>query len=256
MNIVVCVKAVPSHAENPAITHDGFNLEVQSPSFVMNESDEYALEQALAVKKSSGAAITVITSGSVRGQDMLYRCLAKGADAAVRVDGDEFDPNITSLKLSKALQRLRYDLILTGVESSDGMASQVGISLASHLKVPFAYAVTRIDAAFDGEVVVDRELGGGRYQTLKLVTPALLCIQSGTMSLTYPAAVKLMQARKKPVPCWTLSDLEISADQLAASRKIRILRVESKQTTAAIEWISGASEHIAEEICDRIRRVL
>ena len=256
MNIIVCVKAVPSHAENPCITNDGFNVEVQSPSYIMNESDEYALEQALAMKKISRATITVLTVASARSQDMLYRCLAKGADAAVRVDGEEFDPNVISLKLSRAFRKLGYDLILTGVESSDGMSSQVAVSLAACLDIPFAYAVTKIDAAHDGAVIVDRELGSGRYQTLKIATPALLCIQSGTATLSYPAAVKLMQARKKAIPCLTLSDLEITADQLASQRKIRLVKIETRKTGAAIKWLSGTAENIAEEICHRIRKVV
>jgi electron transfer flavoprotein beta subunit len=256
MDIVVCVKAVPSHAENPSIVNNGFNVEVESASFIMNESDEYALEQAVAIKKTSRATITVITVASPRSQDVLYRCLAKGADAALRVDGDEFDPNLISFKLARAFRKLRYDLILTGVESLDGMSSQVGISLASRLEIPFAYAVTRVEAAHDEAIVIDRELGGGRHQTLRIATPALLCIQSGTITLTYPPAVKLVQARKKPIPCWSLSDLEITEDQLTSQRKIKFVKIEAKKTSGAIAWVTGTAENIADEIFDRIKKAL
>ena len=95
-----CVKSVPSQDKNPTrFLKEGLEVSIETPSMVINESDEHALEQALALKKNIGATVTVITVGSVKSQDVLQRSLAKGADAAIRVDGDEFDPNITALKL-------------------------------------------------------------------------------------------------------------------------------------------------------------
>jgi electron transfer flavoprotein alpha/beta subunit len=187
---------------------------------------------------------------------VLYRCLAKGANVAVRVDGDETDPNIVSFKLFRAIKKLNYDLILTGVESSDGMSSQAGISLASHLDLPFAYAVTRIESVTDATVVVDRELGGGRQQTLEICKPAVLALQSGTGSLTYPPAVKLVQARRSPIPCWTTADLGITDAELAALRKVRFMAIQPRGSSAAIEWLTGTPEKIADEIVCRIRKAL
>ena len=256
MNIIVCVKAVPSQVNNPAIVNDGFGISVETPSLVINESDEYALEQALAIKKNIAATVTVITVGSIRSQDVLHRSLARGADAVIRVDGDEFDPNITALKLSRAIGRLSYDLVLTGVESLDGLSSQVPISVASYLQVPFAYAVTRIDLNGSGTVKIDRELGGGRQQTLEMSIPALLSVQSGTGTLTYPAAVKLVQARRRPVPCWSLADLGMSEADVFTRRKTRLIGIRPRATAREVEWMTGTPAQMAEEILARIEKAL
>lgn len=252
MNIIVCVKAVPSQAHSPAIVDDGFGVSVETPSLVINESDEYALEQALGIKKNIAATVTVITVGSIRSQDVLHRSLAKGADAAIRVDGDEFDPNITALKLYRAISRLNYDLVLTGVESVDGLSSQVPISVAAYLQVPFAYAVTRIELNGSETIRVDRELGGGREQKLEMATPALLAVQSGAGALTYPAAAKLVQARRRPIPCWSLADLRMSEKDLSAQRRARIVDIRPRAAEHNIDWLTGTTEEIADRILSRI----
>src|SRR4051812_6894416 len=161
MNIVVCLKAVPAQAENPSIIDSGLNVYVESKSYVVNESDEYALEQALVLKKKLSASVTLLTVGPVRANEVLFRSLAKGADAAIRVNGDEFDPNITALKLAAALRKVPHDLILTGVESLDGMASRVGLLVAARLGIASAYAVTNIEIAGDHSIRAVHELGGG-----------------------------------------------------------------------------------------------
>jgi len=105
-------------------------------------------------------------------------------------------------------------------------------------------------------VVIDRELGGGRQQTLKMPTPALLCMQPGTDTLTYPPAVKLVQVRRRPVPCWSLSDLGLTEDQLSCERKLRLVGIEPRKTSASIEWVTGNPEQIADRLLDTIKKAL
>jgi len=257
MNIVVCLKAVPAQAENPSIVDGGLNVHFESKSFVFNESDEYALEHALALKKKFSAAVTVITAGSIRSNEVLFRSLAKGADAAIRLDGDEFDPNITAMKLAAALRKIPHDLILTGVESLDGMASQVGLLVASRLGIASAYAVTEIGIAADNHSIrVVHELGGGTEQILEIKTPALLSVQAGNEVLTYPIAAKLVQVRRKPIPCWSLADLELTEEQVNSFRKLRIVAIEPAEAGRNIEWIEGTPAAIADQLFSKIREVL
>ena len=256
MNLVVCLKAVPAQAENPSIVDAGLNVRFESKSFVLNESDEHALEQALILKKKIAATVTLLTLGSVRSNEVLFRGLAKGADAAVRVDGDEFDPNITALKLATALKKIPHDLILTGVESLDAMASQVVLLVAARLGVPCAYAVTSIDVVSEHLIRIVHELGGGTEQTLEIKTPALLSIQAGNDVLTYPVPAKLVQVRRKPIPCWSLVDLELTDEQVDSERKLRVVAVESIEPGRNIEWIEGTPVAIADKLFSKIREVL
>jgi electron transfer flavoprotein beta subunit len=253
MKIVVCIKAVTQQINTPRINVGGSGFVVDGKSWVMNESDEHALEKALRLKRNQQATITALTVGPITSQEVLYRALAKGADEAIRVDGDEFDPNITALKLAGALRRLTYDLILTGVESFDGMASQVSLLTAAQLKIPFAYAVNNIAEVSSHAIVIDRELGGGRQQTLELAMPALLAVQPGSDPLCYPPAAKLIQIRRRPLPCWNLTELGLAEADLQSKRKMKWIGIEPRKSSGVIQWLSGDMANIADAILSKVR---
>jgi electron transfer flavoprotein beta subunit len=253
VNIVVCIKAVSQQIDNLRISDGGSGLAVEGKSWVMNESDEHALEQALRIKRNQGATITALTAGPITSQEVLYRALAKGADAAIRIDGGEFDPNITALKLACALRKLTYDLILTGVESFDGMSSQVSLSMAAQLTIPFAYAVTRVAEVRSYAIVVDRELGGGRQQTLEILMPTLLAVQPGNDPLSYAPAAKLVQVRRRPLPCWTLTDLGLAEIDVMSKRKMKWIGMKPRQSSGRIQWFSGDAANIADAILSKVR---
>ncbi len=253
MNIVVCIKAVSQQIDNLRISDAGRGLAVEGKSWVMNESDEHALEQALRIKRNQGATITALTVGPITAQEVLYRALAKGADAAIRIDGGEVDPNVTALKLACALRKLTYDLILTGVESFDGMSSQVSLSMAAQLSIPFAYAVTRIAEVRSHAIVVDRELGGGRQQTLEITMPTLLAVQPGNDPLSYAPAAKLVQVRRRPLPYWTLTDLGLAESDVTSKCRMKWIGIEPRKSSGSIQWFSGDAASIADAILSKVR---
>ena len=81
MKIVVCLKAVPEGVTKLQIAETGDRIDYESYSITINESDEYALEEALALKKQSGGEVIVITVGRLSAQSVLQIGLAKGADS-------------------------------------------------------------------------------------------------------------------------------------------------------------------------------
>jgi len=137
------------------------------------------------------------------------------------------------------------------------MSSQVGISLGAQLGLPYVYAVTKIDSgSSEDTLVVNRELGEGRYQTLEVRKPALLCVQSGIVPLTYTPVVKLIHARRKAVPSLSLSDLGITGEALAKRRKTMVVEIKPVEKNNSTQWLSGNPEQLARDIIDRIRKGL
>jgi electron transfer flavoprotein beta subunit len=253
VNIIVCIKAVPSRVGNPKIVDGGARLRVESPQWLFNESDEYALEEALSLKKHLRARITAITIGPTHAQEILYASMARGADDAVRIDADEFDPNLVAYILSMAIKTRTYDLILTGVESADGMFSQVGVGLAAELGLPYAYGVTKIECATDlRSVIVERELGGGRYQTLDISLPALLSIQSGIARLSYTPAAKLFQARRTGAVCLTLGAVGVNNQDLDKRRTMKIVDLARREKNNSLKILSGDPDEVAQFIFDKV----
>src|SRR5262245_10233258 len=92
MNIVVCCKAVPGLVTDLKIGGDGKAIQYQAQLLAINECDEYALEEALALKRTHGGQVTAISMGNIKTLDILYYALAKGADKALRIDSDSQDP--------------------------------------------------------------------------------------------------------------------------------------------------------------------
>jgi len=222
----------------------------------MNECDEYALDAALVWKKGLGAELTALTVGGIRSQDILYIALAKGADRAVRIDSDVNDSEVIARVIGGALRGKGYDLILTGVESEDNMASQVGVSLAERLGLPYAFAVTRVQ--FDGDqkkVKVVTELGGGLQEELEISLPAVLAIQSGIAALTYAALGKIMKARRMPVSSMGLRELSLERDALGRMRP-KIIEIFEPPKAGYAEMIEESPRQMADILMDKMKHVL
>lgn len=252
MNIVVCCKSVPGLVTNLTIGADGTSLQYQSQLLAINECDEYALEEALVLRKAFGGQVTVISIGSIKAQDILYYGLAKGADKAVRIDCESQDPQVVSRLLAAALKRLDFDLVLTGTQSRDTLGGQVGIAAARLLGLPFAYAVVGAEAKDDKTIKVRKEVGGGRIAEVELQLPALLCVQTGIQPLSFVPPARRIRARQQSVRSLSAADLGVEPEKLTP-KGYRILSVRPPERTRQVELLQGSAQEIAAALLDRIR---
>jgi electron transfer flavoprotein beta subunit len=250
--MIVCIKAVPEYVDKVAVLQGQNKVKYETTGLFMNESDEYALDQAVALKRQYGGEISLITMGTLASQNALYQGLAKGADKAIRIDADIVDPNSISEVLAVALRGMEYDLILTGVESRDNMASQVGISVAVKLGIPFAYAVTQVSDG-DGQkfVRIVKELGGGIGQVMEISIPALLCIQSGAVPRTYTSSHKIFKARSKPIESISLDDLGLCIEE-----GMKLVDIFLPKEKHKVEFIQGQPTEVAAKLIQKIRKGL
>ena len=255
MKIIVCCKAVPGIVTEAKIAPDGRSVEYRGELFAMNECDESALEEAIALKRAHGGEVTALTLGPITALDILYVALAKGADRAVRIDAQTQDPQRAGAALAAALKKLDYDLVLTGAQSRDTLAGQVGIATAEQLGLPFAYAVVDVQTAKSGTVTVRKELGSGRYARVELLLPALLCVQTGIQPLTYVPPARMMRARQQPVRSFSLADLGLDAEQLIP-RDYRLVDIFQPRRASQVELLQGSSEEIATSLLSKIKEAL
>lgn len=121
MNIIVCMKQIPSEAKVP-ITAQGTLMRSKS-GWIIGKEDYSALEAALQLKdKYDNVNIHVLTMGNPSASAMLYETLGKGADEATLITDESYsksDSLGTATILATALQRFDYDLIFFGVRSMD-----------------------------------------------------------------------------------------------------------------------------------------
>ncbi len=252
MKIIVCCKAVPGVVHEAKVASDGKSLQYQGEFFSMNECDEAALEEAVALKRAHGGEITVVTMGPLAAQEILYLGLSKGADRAVRIDAQTQDSQCAGVVLAAAFKKLEYDVVLSGAQSRDTLSGQAGIAVAVRLGIPFAYAVVEIQLTSGGALRVRKELGGGRYADMELSLPALLCVQTGIRPLTYVPPARTMRARQQPVRSFSLADLGLEADALIP-RGYRILDVFPPERTSRVEFFSGNPQEVAANLLARIK---
>ncbi len=255
MRIVVCCKAVPGLVTDLKVGADGKSLQYQGQLLAINECDEYALEEALALKRAHGGTITVVSMGSIKVQDILYYALAKGADQAVRVDCESQDPRVAGAVLAAALRRLEFDLVLTGTQSRDTLGGQVGIAAANLLGLPFAYAVVGTEARDNNTIKVRKELGGGRHAEVELQMPALLCVQTGIQPLTFVPPARRIRARQQPIRSLSTADLGLQPDQMTP-KGYRFVVVRPPERTHQVELLQGNIQEIAAALLNKIRENL
>ena len=226
MNIIVCIKRVPQTAEAEVkIDSSAKDIQKDRLTFDMNESDTYALEEAVLLKEKHGGSITAISAGDETANEVLRIALSKGADAAIRIKAEDFDEldgyKVSSL-LKSAIGTLEYDLVLTGCIATDDGASMVGITLAEMLGIPHATFVVETDVN-DTRINVNRELEGGLLEHLDISLPSLLTIQTGLNEPRYASLIAIRRAAKKEITQMGID--EISEAELKINATIEELFV-------------------------------
>jgi electron transfer flavoprotein beta subunit len=201
MKIIVLMKQVASKDAILRINKEGTWIEEGDLSFEVNESDGYALEEALRVREKLGGEVVICSMGPQRAKSVIKDALARGADRAIHIMGDnlgQLSPYAVASALVEAIRDEQADLIMTGLQSDDYGYAQTGVIMAELLGMPHATIVIEVDASGD-KLRVKRELESGWYQWYSMPTPALLTIQSGISQIRYATLKGIMAAKKKEI---------------------------------------------------------
>ena len=219
MKIVVCAKYVPDATADRTFTSDDKTVDRAGVDGLLSELDEYAVEAALTIAENAGdSEVTVLTVGPEQAVDAVKKALQMGADAGVHVVDDAIhgsDAPATSLVLAKAIGKLDHDLVIFGMESTDGTMGVVPAMVAERLGLP---AVTLgSEVTVDGETIRIRRDGEIASDTIEGTLPLVLSVTDAANEPRYPSFKGIMAAKKKPVQTWSLSDLELDAGQVGNS---------------------------------------
>jgi electron transfer flavoprotein beta subunit len=246
MKIIVAIKQVPERDAQVRIDASAKWIEESDVQYAMNESDAYALEEALQLKeKSGGGEVIVLSAGPERVGTTIREALAKGADRAIHVDCNDLnqrDALAVARLIAEAIKPESPDLVLTGLQSDDLGYGQTGVILAELLGVPHASLILTVEKTDDG-LKVKRELEAGWFQEIELSLPAVLTIQSGGNKLRYATLMGIKKAKTKEMRVVAASDLGAAPAPLALlegialpqkQRTTQILPGDAKQAAAAL----------------------
>ena len=257
MDIIVCVKHVPETAEAELkIDTSGKAIEKTGLVFDINEWDDYALEEAVRIKEKQGGTVTAITIGTEDSDSTLRKCLARGADKAIRLTDPKFegsDAYAIAKILHSVIKTLHYDLILTGMQAGDNGNAMVGPILAEMLGIPHATMVKKIELG-TGTAKVNRELEGGLEETLEVKLPALFSVQTGINEPRYVSIMGIRKAMQKEIKVMDLADTGLSETDVGEAgswTKIEKLYVPPVEKQA--EFLKGNPDEIAAKIVDILK---
>jgi electron transfer flavoprotein beta subunit len=252
MKIIVFMKQVVNRDAILRINKEGTWVEEGDVSYEVNESDGYALEEALRLKEKHGGGEVVICSmGPQRVKSVIKDGLARGADRAIHVVLDNLvnlSPYTAASILAEAVRGENADLLLTGLQSDDQGYAQTGVIMAELLGLPHATIVIEVDAS-GAELRVKRELENGWYQWYVMPRPALLTIQSGISQIRYATLKGIMAAKKKEI-----KEVQPAVDPGAKASYQRIEKIYFPQKTKQTQFLgNGDAKAGAVALAEKLR---
>ena len=209
MNIVVCVKQVPDTASERKLRADG-TIDRQAADGLINELDEYAIEEGLRIAEAHGGEVTIVTMGPEKATESIRKALSMGADKAVHLLDDALagsDALATSYALAQVLKQTGFDLVICGAESTDARTGMVAAMLAERLEVPQLTLAGKVD--IDGTAITVRRVTDEGYQVVTAQLPAVVSVMEKINEPRYPSFKGIMAAKKKPVQTLSLAEAGI-----------------------------------------------
>jgi electron transfer flavoprotein beta subunit len=212
MKIAVCVKQVPDTWAEKTLSAEDSTLDRAAADGVLNELDEYAVEEALQLAEAHGGEVTVVSMGPERAAETVRKALSMGADAGIHIVDDSLhgsDAIATSAVLAAALVGKGFDLIVFGSESTDARMSVIPAMVAERLGIAQLTFAQRVSVS-GSNVTIERVTDYG-FDTVTGSTPAVISVVEKINEPRYPSFKGIMAAKKKPVDTVTVADLGLEA---------------------------------------------
>ncbi len=217
MNIVVCVKYVPDAQADRTFSPDDSTTD-RTVDGLLSELDEYPVEEALKLAEATDGKVIALTVGPDDASDAVRKALQMGAHEGVHVLDDAIhgsDALATSKVLAAALGKLEFDLVLTGMTSTDGTMGVVPAMLAERLGLPQVTLASELTVA-DGKATIRRD-NDANTEIVEAALPAVVSVTDQINEPRFPSFKGIMAAKKKPLQTWSLDDLGLSADEVGLS---------------------------------------
>ena len=247
MKIAVLVKQVPGSESPLNIDSSKKGLDESQVTYITNESDNYAIEEALQIcDKGEEGEVVIISMGPERVQKAIREALAKGAHRAIHINTNSSassDPLVTASALASIMKDEKFDLIFSGLQSDDLGFGQTGIILGEMLEMSTATLAMSTEVA-EGKIRVKRELESGYFQWVTMTLPASISVQSGCNTPRYPSLKGIMGAKKKEIT-------EVQFDEIDTFQSVK--RLYSPSNSKETVMIEGSTDDIVEKLVDVLK---
>lgn len=260
MDILVCIKQVPGSNKVKIDPVTGV-LQRNGVDSKMNPYDLYALETAMRLKERYGGTVSVISMGPPQAKAVIYEAFAMGADKGVLVSDRKFggaDVLATSYTLAQGIRKFgTFDLILCGLQTTDGDTAQVGPEISEALHIPSVCNVRNILDVDEHAIVVDMDMPHD-IERLRVSFPCLLTVQKDIFQPRLPSYLKKQATKKRDIRMFTLADMDDQDERRyglsgSATQVQRIFPPESD--TKQEMWQDTSSTALAGKMYDKIKEL-
>ena len=249
---------MPNSEARLRLSRDGRWLDEEDVPFILNESDEYALEEGLRIAESTGGEVVALSLGPDRVREALRKALAVGAARAVHLGDPALaggDALATGRALAAAIKREAFDLVLTGSQSDDVGYGATGSVIAGNLGWPHVWLVMGVAIEEGGKSArVTREMESGINEIVRVRLPAVLEIQAGINHPRYASLKGIMQAKKKEIATVSSADLGLRPEEAgAAGSRLEIVSVAFPDSGSGAQLFEGEPQAAATELVGKLR---
>ena len=251
MQIVVLVKYVPEPQGTPTLGEDNL-LVREGVDGALDPGDEFAIEAALQLAESEGGEVTLVSMGPEVAQSALRKGFSMGAAGGLQVTDPALrgaDSLSTAKVLSAAVKRSPFDLVLAGVESTDGYTGTMPMAVAELLGIPSATFARAVEIE-GGALRVERQTEAG-YDVVTCPLPALVTVTGSAAEPRYPTLKGIMAAKSKPLEQLSLGDLGLSeTDVTSTQRVVAVSDAPEKQAGVVVQAGDDAAAKVAELLAE------
>lgn len=198
MKILVCISVVPDTTSKITLDNSSLKINEEGLTFIVGPYDDYALSRALEIKEANQAEVVVFHVGPVESEPLIRKCLALGADKAIRINGTPTDSIQIATEISNFVKEHPFDLILMGKESIDYNSSIVHSLVANKLNINHFSPVMKLDIMSENQVSILLETEEGKAE-VETNLPVVLGCQEPIAEWKIPSMRGIMMARTKEI---------------------------------------------------------
>jgi electron transfer flavoprotein beta subunit len=217
VNVFVTVKQTPDPNATPKLG-DNHRLVRDGVELVMDQGDEYGVEEGLQLAEKTGGQVTVVSMGPEKANDAIRKALSMGAESGILISDPALagsDALGTARAIAAAVKDKGFDILICGTESFDGSTGMVPPQVAEILGIPHLSFAKKLEVE-GNKVTVQRQTADG-YVTIETETPVVVTVTGGLNEPRYPTLKGIMGAKSKTVETLDAAALGLDAASLGES---------------------------------------
>jgi electron transfer flavoprotein beta subunit len=257
VQILVLTKPVPDPAAGAErLTGPELRLDRAASPTVVNGNDEYALEAALQLVEAHGGEVAILSMAPANAPETMRKALAMGAARGVLVTDPALagaDVPATIRVLAAAAAQEPFDLLLAGLDTSDGTGGAVAAGVAARLGLPLLSAAAAIEPDPAAGTVRVRRLSAKGYDLIEAPMPAVISCTQALGAPRYPSLKGIMAARSREIATRALGDLPTPDDGALlpdGGWRTRVVAADPPPARAVGRVVTSPPPDAAREIAD------